>query len=100
MNDRNVVWLPSVRSKLLQFRNERFTPEETLLYMETERLLKNPVLGRTYTEEAGDYKGVSRVLIRKFRVYFEQIQQTKPLSLPIGKAKGLSDYRIHRLFVM
>jgi hypothetical protein len=64
MNDRSVVWLPSVRSKLLQFRNEKFTPEETFVYisqivLETERLLKNPVLGRTYTEEAGDYKGVA-----------------------------------------
>ena len=78
MNDRKVVWLPSVRSKLLQYRNERFSSEETLVYisqivMETERLLKNPVLGRTYTEETGDYKGVSRVLIKKFRIYFEQI---------------------------
>ncbi|MCW3490019.1 type II toxin-antitoxin system RelE/ParE family toxin [Dethiobacter alkaliphilus] len=77
MSERNVVWLPSVRSKLLHYRNERFTPEDTLgfvsqIVLETDRLLKNPVLGRTYTEESGTYQGVSRVLIRNFRIYYEQ----------------------------
>lgn len=33
MLKRLVVWLPSVRNKLLQFRSERFTPEETFDYI-------------------------------------------------------------------
>jgi hypothetical protein len=75
MVDREVIWLPRVRRKLVQFRSEHFTREETLdfisqLILETEDFLSNPVLSRTYLEEIGQYKGLSRVLIKKFRVYF------------------------------
>ncbi|MHA6480983.1 GNAT family N-acetyltransferase [Paenibacillus sp. strain BS8-2] len=61
MNDRNIIWLPSVRSKLIQFRSDRFTPEETLdfisqLVLEAEDFLGNPVIGKTYREELGVYK--------------------------------------------
>ncbi|MBS4031020.1 MAG: hypothetical protein KGZ63_06315 [Clostridiales bacterium] len=35
--------------------------------------MKNPILGRAYTEEVGDYRGVSRVLVKKFRIYYQQI---------------------------
>jgi plasmid stabilization system protein ParE len=54
-----------------------FTPDETLDYvsqivLEIESLLKNPVLGRTYTEEVSDYRGVSRVIVKKFRIYYQQ----------------------------
>lgn len=78
MSDRNIVWLPSVRNKLIKYRNYRFTPDETLVYisqivLEIESLLKNPILGRTYTEEVGDYRGVSRVLVKKFRIYYQQV---------------------------
>lgn len=64
MNSRNVIWTPVVREKLIEFRNERFTPEETLNYIsqiiiETEEFLRNPVIGKTYTEEFGRYKGDS-----------------------------------------
>ncbi len=67
-----------VRKKLIQYRSNRFTPEETLNYIsqivsETERLLKNPILGRAYTEEIGEYKGISRIIIKKFKVYFEKV---------------------------
>lgn len=77
MNSRNIIWLPNVRDKLTKFRSPRFTPEETFdfisqIVLETEDLLKNAVVGRTYTEESGEYKGVSRVVIKKFRIYFEQ----------------------------
>jgi hypothetical protein len=79
MKSRKVVWLPVVRDKLVQFRSIRFTPEETFdfisqLVLETEDLLRNPVLGKTYTEELGKYKGISRIVVRKFRVYFSRNQ--------------------------
>jgi len=78
MNSRNVIWTPVVREKLIEFRNERFTPEETLNYIsqiiiETEEFLRNPVIGKTYTEEFGRYKGISRIIIRKFKIYYKQI---------------------------
>lgn len=77
MDSRNVIWLPVVRDKLVQFRSIRFTPEETLdfisqLVLEIEHQLKNPVVGKTYTEEFGKYKGISRIALKKFRVYFQQ----------------------------
>lgn len=79
MNDRNVVWSPAVREKLIQFRSERFTPEETLEFVsdfiiETEHLLKNRIIGKAYTEEFGKYKGITRVVIRRFRVYYKIIE--------------------------
>jgi plasmid stabilization system protein ParE len=78
MKSRKIVWLPVVRDKLVQFRSIRFTPEETFdfisqLVLETEDLLRNPVLGKTYTEEFGKYKGISRIVVKKFRVYYQEI---------------------------
>ncbi|WP_407270387.1 hypothetical protein [Radiobacillus sp. PE A8.2] len=69
MYDRNVIWSPVVREKLTQFRSERFTPEETLDFIsnfiiETEDLLKNRIIGKTYTEEFGKYKGITRELLK------------------------------------
>ncbi|MEX0637076.1 MAG: hypothetical protein WD135_09935, partial [Ferruginibacter sp.] len=71
MSSRSIIWLPTVRTKLLQFRSERFTPEETFdfifqVVLEAEEMVKNPVLGRTYIEEFGDNRGMSRIVIRKF----------------------------------
>ncbi|SEN01773.1 ParE toxin of type II toxin-antitoxin system, parDE [Mesobacillus persicus] len=79
MYDRHVSWPPAVREKLLQFRSERFTPEETLDFIsnfiiETEDLLKNRIIGKTYTEEFGIYKGITRVVIKRFRVYYKVIE--------------------------
>ncbi|MFF3022667.1 hypothetical protein ACFVRR_08380 [Gottfriedia sp. NPDC057948] len=61
---RNVIWPLSVRNKLTQYRSIRFTPEETFdfisqLVLETEDLLKNEVIGKAYTEEYGNYNGIS-----------------------------------------
>jgi hypothetical protein len=53
MDSQNVIWLPVVRDKLVQFRSIRFTPDETQLVLEIEDQLKNPVIGKTYTEEFG-----------------------------------------------
>lgn len=79
METRNVIWTPTVREKLIGFRSSKFTPEETLdfisqLIIETEDLLKNPLLGKAYTEEFGKYKGISRIVIKKFQIYFRQVR--------------------------
>lgn len=31
MNEKNVIWLPIVREKLVQFRSLRFTPDELMI---------------------------------------------------------------------
>lgn len=77
MKLRNVIWTPVVRGKIIEFRSERFTPEETLDFIsqvikETENLLKNPIIGKTYTEEFGKYRGISRTVVKKFRIYYKQ----------------------------
>lgn len=74
MDSRNIIWTPVVRKKLTGFRNENFTVAETLKHIsqiisETENLLKNPIIGT----EFGVYKGISRVVIRKFKIYYKQI---------------------------
>jgi hypothetical protein len=74
MNGLNIIWTPAVMGKLIQFRSERFTPEETLdfifqLILETEELLGTDVIGKSYTEEIGKYKGISRIVVKRFRVY-------------------------------
>ncbi|MDM5333812.1 hypothetical protein QUF56_11295 [Ureibacillus composti] len=62
MTNWNVVWPLTVREKLIQFRSEKFTPDETFdfitnIILETEELLKNDVMAQTYTEEFGKYQG-------------------------------------------
>lgn len=78
MYSRNVIWLPVVKDKLTKFRSARFTSEETIDFisqfiLETEDLLKDSTLSKAYTEEFGQYKGISRVVIKRFRVYFRQV---------------------------
>lgn len=78
MKNRVVVWSPAVRDKLTEFRSVRFTPEETLDFIyqfiiETENLLANDILGTTYTEEFGKYKGVTRAVVKGFRVYYKVV---------------------------
>ncbi|MDG5788638.1 hypothetical protein QA612_14240 [Evansella sp. AB-P1] len=78
MYDRNVIWSPAVKEKFTLFRSERYTPEETLDFIsqfiiETEDLLKNRIIGQTYTEEFGKYKGITRVVVKRFRVYYKLI---------------------------
>jgi hypothetical protein len=75
--NRVILWPPAVRSKLSQFRSERFSPEETFdfisqLILETEAVLTNPIIGKAYTEENGTYVGLSRIVVKRFRIYFEQ----------------------------
>lgn len=78
MDTRNVIWTPAVRAKLIEFRSPRYTPEETLdfisqLILETEDLLINPHFGKSYTEEYGRFKGVSRIVIKRFQIYFKPV---------------------------
>ncbi len=52
MGFRNVIWTPIVKEKLMEFRSERYTPEETLGFIsrfikETEDFLKTPIIGKT-----------------------------------------------------
>lgn len=79
MNDRNIIWLPNVKEKLVQYRSARFSAEETLdfisqIILETEDLLRNPVIGRSYTEEFGEFKGISRIVIKRFRIYYQLVK--------------------------
>ncbi|WP_141336188.1 hypothetical protein [Paenibacillus sp. tmac-D7] len=72
-----VLWSSAVRYKLSQFRSERFSPEETYDFilqfiLETEAVLTNPIIGKAYTEEDGTYAGLSRIIVKRFRIYFEQ----------------------------
>ncbi|WP_449354650.1 hypothetical protein ACUL41_17325 [Virgibacillus natechei] len=73
----NIIWLPKVKKKLFEYRSKHFASEETFdfistIIIETEELLKNPFVSKTYTEEFGEFKGVSRVLVRKLTFYFER----------------------------
>ncbi|UJF31853.1 hypothetical protein [Paenibacillus hexagrammi] len=81
MKSLQLIWLPAVRNKLVTFRSVRYTPEETLDYisqliLEVESLLTKPVLNKPYTEETGAYAGLSHIVIKKFRIYFQQVDQT------------------------
>ena len=76
MNGRRVIWPGPIRAKLVSFRSPHFTPEETFDFiaqfaMEAEDLLLNPIFSQLYTEERGEFKGLSRCVIRGFRVYSE-----------------------------
>ena len=80
MSTRSIIWLPTVRRKLIQFRNERFTPEETFdfisqVILEVEAFIKNPIFGKVYIEEFGEYRGIARIVVRRFRIYFEQVDE-------------------------
>lgn len=51
MECRKVIWTPAVREKLIEFRSLRFTTEETYDYisqlvLETEDILRNPLIGK------------------------------------------------------
>jgi hypothetical protein len=79
MSERQVVWPKPIRKKLLSFHNPHFASEENLDFisqfvLEVEQTLKNAVVSRYYIEEYGEFQGVSRIVIRKFKVYFEVVR--------------------------
>jgi hypothetical protein len=62
MNIYKVFWPEPIINKLRSFQSRYFTPQESYDYIiqmiiETEDLLKNPVLGKSYIEENGEFKG-------------------------------------------
>ncbi|MEH7345812.1 hypothetical protein V7122_18370 [Bacillus sp. JJ1532] len=62
--------------KLFTLQSIHFTPEETKdflinLVLEVEDLLLNPILSKSYMEEFGRFIGISRVIVRKFCIYYE-----------------------------
>lgn len=73
-----VFWSESAENKIRNFRSDYYTMEETrdfvtLLMYEVESLLLNPFLSKRYVEEKGKYKGISRAVLRKFRIYYKRI---------------------------
>jgi plasmid stabilization system protein ParE len=77
-NKKRIVWPADVYEKLFSLRSKHFTTEETqdyliMLVLEIEDILSNPLISSTYTEESGKYSGVSRVVINKFKIYYEII---------------------------
>jgi len=78
MRKNSVIWPVPIRNKLLSFQSPHFTPEETFDFitpfiLETDEVLLNPILSKSYTEEFGEYKRMSPFLIKRFKVYYEQI---------------------------
>lgn len=72
---KSVIWPTPIKAKLRSFRSPRFTRQESFdfigqVVLEAEDLLTNPVLTKAYTEETGRYKGFSRVVIRRFKIYY------------------------------
>lgn len=77
MNKVRVLWPKPVQDKLFSYESTHFTKAVTRRYLtnlvlQTENLLLNPVLSKTYTEEYGFYQGVSRIVVNKFKVYYER----------------------------
>ncbi|MNC56213.1 hypothetical protein D3C75_1057940 [compost metagenome] len=40
--------------------------------LETEVVLSNSIISKAYTEEYGTYEGLTRIVVKRFRIYFEQ----------------------------
>lgn len=62
---------PVSEQALLPWGNVDFISQ---LILETEALLSNRILSKAYSEEDGPYAGMSRIVIKRFRLYFEQFE--------------------------
>lgn len=72
-----VVWTDSSK-KILRYRSENYTIVEThdfivWLMNKIDNLLSNPILSKRYKEENGAYLGMSRIVVRKFKIYYEKV---------------------------
>jgi mRNA-degrading endonuclease RelE of RelBE toxin-antitoxin system len=81
MNVYRIDWPEPIINKLKSFQSGHFTPQESYDYifqvvMETEDLLKNPIIGKSYIEESGEYIGFLRIVVRKFRIYYKIINNS------------------------
>ncbi|MBS4030903.1 MAG: type II toxin-antitoxin system RelE/ParE family toxin [Clostridiales bacterium] len=77
MNQIRVLWPKPVQDKLFSYESRHFTKEVTQRYLtglvlQFENILLNHILSKTYTEEYGVYQGVSRIVVSKFKVYYER----------------------------
>ncbi|RKQ34330.1 type II toxin-antitoxin system RelE/ParE family toxin [Oceanobacillus halophilus] len=73
-----VYWSESAERKMLTYESKYFTIVETRSYIaylmnSIENILLNPHLSTRYTEEQGKYKGLSRVVFNKFKIYYEKL---------------------------
>lgn len=76
MNKVSVIWPKPVQDKLFSYESRHFTKEVTMRYLtslvlQVDNILLNPVLSKTYTEQYGVYQGVSRIVVNKFKVYYD-----------------------------
>lgn len=74
----NVLLSEFAKSKLRHYKSEYYTEDETREFIrklskEVESLLLNPFLSKRYKEEKGTYLGMSRIVVRKFKIYYEKI---------------------------
>jgi hypothetical protein len=80
MIGKKVEWPEPMLEKLLSLYSDHYTQEETNDYMinlilESEDLLLNPAIGMTYVEEFGEFKGLFRIVIRKFKIFYKVINE-------------------------
>lgn len=76
-NKVTVIWPDLVYRKLFTLHSKHFTTEETQdflinLVLDIESYLLNPILSKTYTEEFGNLAGISRIIVKKFCIYYER----------------------------
>ena len=74
----SIILSESTKNKLRQYKSEYYTEDETREFIrklseEVEVLLLNPILSQRYTEEQGEYEGISRMIFRKFKIYYEKV---------------------------
>src|SRR5699024_3757808 len=72
-----IIWPAPIRTKLFSFHSKHFTPEETRRYIEvlivrTEEILLNETVSVRYMEVIGKYKGISRIVIDRFKIYYKR----------------------------
>lgn len=72
-----VIWPTPIKSKLFSFYSEHFTPKETRRYLgflivRTEDLLLNETVSVRFKEDTGKYKGISRIVIDRFKIYYKR----------------------------
>ncbi|GGB44764.1 hypothetical protein GCM10011409_22960 [Lentibacillus populi] len=75
-----VFWSDSAEKKMLSFNSEYYMIKETRDYIaivmkDIENYLLNPFISKRYIEEKGDHKGIARIVYRKFKVYYEKVDE-------------------------
>ncbi|UJL46903.1 hypothetical protein KFZ58_02855 [Virgibacillus sp. NKC19-16] len=73
----DIIWPKPIKIKLFSFKSAHFTSAETRSYLEAlimkiEETLLSDVVSLRYKEEIGKFKGISRIVIDKFKIYYKQ----------------------------